>query len=89
MSGNTPTYKIVVLQSVPLESPILTDNHLITSNNQTITLPSTTSTLATVAQVGLQEERIDRLVAYLARWISAGNLSMEDIAEAVDPPASP
>ena len=121
----TQNYKITTLTSVPLASPIFTDDKLITSSSQeitfptnggglvtengiqtltnktlttptiasilnssaTITVPSTSGTLALQAEVVAQKERIDRLLDYLESWINAGSLSMSDVKASVDPSA--
>ena len=122
---SNPTYKITVLQSVPLQSPKITNDTIITqgdfsltlpgynatlstlagtetltnktlttptiasilNSGATLTVPSTTGTLALVSEVNAQKDRIDRLLDYLEAFISAGNLSMSDIKSAVDPVA--
>ena len=136
---SNPTYKITSLGSIPLTSPVVSDNKLINSSSQeialpssagtlallsdipslanyvtldgvqsitgvktfssapvissisnssaTLTVPSTTGTLALVSEVNAQKDRIDRLLGYLESWINAGNLSMSDIRSVVDPVA--
>ena len=56
-----------------------------TANGDVVTLPTSTSTVATVAQVTEQKERIDRLLDYLEAWIGVGNVNMDDIKDEVDP----
>ena len=72
-----------------LTNKTLTEPQIATIKNSeaVLTVPSTTGTLALQAEVTAQKERIDRLVAYLKAWISVGNLSMDDVEEAVDPSA--
>ena len=132
---SSPSYKITVLSNVPLSSPVLVDNKILTSTNAEIALPSTAGTLAEIsdiptdyvnlagaqtisgvktfsaapvissisnssatltmpsssgtlalsAEVVAQKERIDRLVQYLKYWINAGGVSMSDIDSVVDP----
>ena len=134
---SNPTYKITSLGSIPLTSPVVSDNKLINSTSQeialpssagtlallsdipsldnyvtldgaqsitgvktfssapvissitnssaTLTVPSTTGTLALVSEVNAQKDRIDRLLGYLESWINAGNLNMSDIRSVVDP----
>ena len=134
---SNPTYKITSLGSIPLTSPVVSDNKLINSSSQeialpssagtlallsdipsldnyvtldgaqsitgvktfssapvissitnssaTLTVPSTTGTLALVSEVNAQKDRIDRLLGYLESWINAGNLNMSDIRSVVDP----
>ena len=130
---SNPTYKITVLQSVPLQSPKITNDTIITQGDHsltlpdfnatlstlagtetltnktlttptiasilnsgaTLTVPSTTGTLALASEVNAQKDRIDRLVGYLESWINAGSVTMSDIRSVVDPvaqeqePASP
>ena len=57
----------------------------ITNSSATLTVPSTTGTLALVSEVNAQKDRIDRLLGYLESWINAGNLNMSDIRSVVDP----
>ena len=54
------TATITALDGVPFAGTcILTDNSLTTSSNNTITFPSTSSTLATAAQVSSLESRLN------------------------------
>ena len=57
----------------------------ITNSAATLTLPSTTGTLALVSEVNAQKDRIDRLLDYLEGWIGVGNINMNDIKNEVDP----
>ena len=61
----------------------------IVNGGSAITVPSTIGTLALLSDVNTavnaQKGRIDRLLNYLEKWISVGNLSMADITESVDP----
>ena len=72
-----------------LTNKTLTEPEIATIKNSsaTLTVPSTTGTLALQSEVVAQEERIDRLVAYLKAWIGVGNVNMDDIDTAVDPVA--
>ena len=58
----------------------------------TITVPSTTGTMALMSDVGAVssnlttlQARFGRLLDYLEAWINVGNLSMADIKSSVDP----
>ena len=57
----------------------------ISNASATLTVPSTTGTLALVSEVNAQKDRIDRLVGYLESWINAGSVNMNDIRSVVDP----
>ena len=81
----TPTHKITVLQGVSLQSPIITDDKIITSSSNQVSMPASAGTLALIADVNAQKERIDRLLNYLEAWINVGNMNMSDIKSTVDP----
>ena len=93
-SGKTITFTAAANDTAVLlaETQTLTNKTLtsptissIVNGGATLTMPSTTGTLALQADVNAQKQRIDRLVAYLSTWINVGNLSMADISSAVDP----
>ena len=62
-----------------------TSGTFLNSSSDVITLPAEAGTLATVAEVNAQRDRINRLLDYLESWIGVGNVNMDDIKEEVDP----
>ena len=69
------------LSQKTLTEPIISS---IKKGSATLTLPSTSGTLALAADVNAQKERIDRLLNYLEKWINVGNLTMSDIKTSVN-----
>ena len=93
------TVKITSLNGITIgENCTFSSNSVKNASGNVITLPSSAGTVALTSDitsasstltstVNAQKERIDRLLNYLEKWISVGNLSMSDIKATVDPSA--